>query len=109
VLLTDIAAFPALIPQTDYYPTEFIKLIALSANDECEKDKKKTIAPEHVISAMEVGLSDSQGFDVTGLIYAVMSWPFCLGDWFAEVSRRLVCNLGLEQGASEGTYQSLQA
>jgi hypothetical protein len=33
---------------------EFIKLIALSANDECEKDKKKTIAPEHVISAMEV-------------------------------------------------------
>ncbi|KAH8087949.1 histone-fold-containing protein [Filobasidium floriforme] len=32
---------------------EFIKLIALSANDECEKDKKKTIAPEHVISAMD--------------------------------------------------------
>lgn len=34
--------------------SEFIKLIALSANDECEKDKKKTIAPEHVISAMDV-------------------------------------------------------
>lgn len=36
------------------HTSEFIKLIALSANDECEKDKKKTIAPEHVISAMDV-------------------------------------------------------
>lgn len=48
VALTECLSFHVLV--------EFIKLIALSANDECEKDKKKTIAPEHVISAMDVSL-----------------------------------------------------
>jgi len=35
-------------------PTEFIHLISSEANDICEGDNKKTIAPEHIITALEV-------------------------------------------------------
>ena len=39
--------------------TEFIRLIATNANEICEKDQKKTISAEHVLSAMEkVGFGD---------------------------------------------------
>ena len=106
--LAEIASISALTPNTACCHTEFIKLIALSANDECEKDKKKTIAPEHVISAMEVSLSYGNRQSVSGLIHAVIPRLFSPGDWFAEVSRRLVCNLGFKQGASEGQYLDLQ-
>ncbi|CDZ96311.1 histone-fold-containing protein [Phaffia rhodozyma] len=37
---------------------EFIHLISSEANDACEKDQKKTISPEHVVSALK-----SLGFD----------------------------------------------
>jgi len=33
--------------------TEFIRLIATEANEICEKDQKKTISPEHVLSALD--------------------------------------------------------
>ena len=33
---------------------EFIHLIASEANDVCEEESKKTIAPEHIISALKV-------------------------------------------------------
>jgi len=35
---------------------EFIHLIASEANEICEKDTKKTIAGEHVVSALEVNI-----------------------------------------------------
>jgi len=39
--------------------TEFIRLIATEANEICERDLKKTISPEHVLSAMDkVGFAD---------------------------------------------------
>jgi histone H3/H4 len=33
---------------------EFIHLIASEANEICEKEAKKTIAPEHVLAALKV-------------------------------------------------------
>ena len=33
---------------------EFIHLISSEANEICEKESKKTIAPEHIISALKV-------------------------------------------------------
>ena len=33
--------------------TEFIRLIATEANEICERDQKKTISPEHALSAMD--------------------------------------------------------
>merc|ERR1739838_148167 len=39
--------------------TEFIRLIATEANEICEHDQKKTISPEHVLTAMDkVGFAD---------------------------------------------------
>lgn len=41
--------------------TEFIRLIATEANEICERDQKKTISPEHVLSALDKsGFSDYQ-------------------------------------------------
>lgn len=37
--------------------TEFVQLLSSEANDICEKDKKKTITPEHVLRALrQLGL-----------------------------------------------------
>ncbi|KAJ9127073.1 hypothetical protein QFC24_001307 [Naganishia onofrii] len=36
----------------DFVATEFIKMISMQSNEICEKDKKKTIAPEHAIQAI---------------------------------------------------------
>lgn len=36
---------------------EFIHLLSSEANEICEKESKKTIAPEHIISALQVLLS----------------------------------------------------
>lgn len=36
---------------------EFIHLISSEANEICEKESKKTIAPEHIISALKVQLA----------------------------------------------------
>ena len=44
-----MAAFTAIIDAS----TEFIHLISSDANDICEKESKKTIAPEHIISALK--------------------------------------------------------
>lgn len=38
----------------DLVATEFIKMISMQSNEICEKDKKKTIAPEHAIQAISV-------------------------------------------------------
>ena len=39
---------------TDDFVVEFIHLISSEANEICEADSKKTIAPEHIISALTV-------------------------------------------------------
>ena len=36
------------------FAAEFIHLISSEANEICEKESKKTIAPEHIISALKV-------------------------------------------------------
>lgn len=36
--------------------TEFIRIISDQSNEICEQDKKKTIAPEHIIDALKVSL-----------------------------------------------------
>ena len=36
---------------------EFIHLLSSEANEICEKESKKTIAPEHIISALQVAPS----------------------------------------------------
>ena len=46
-LITCLAFVNTVIP-------EFIHLISSEANEICEKESKKTIAPEHIISALEV-------------------------------------------------------
>ena len=33
---------------------EFVNLLSSEANEQCEKGKKKTVGPEHVLEAMEV-------------------------------------------------------
>ncbi len=35
--------------------TEFIHMISTEANEICEQESKKTIAPEHILSALRVG------------------------------------------------------
>lgn len=40
--------------------TEFIHLISSEANEICEKESKKTIAPEHIIGALKVCLLQLQ-------------------------------------------------
>lgn len=39
---------------------EFIHLISSEANEICEQDSKKTIAPEHIIGALKVRLHIAQ-------------------------------------------------
>jgi hypothetical protein len=39
---------------TDYVSKEFIHLISSEANEICEQESKKTIAPEHIIGALKV-------------------------------------------------------
>ena len=39
---------------TSFPAVEFIHLISSEANEICEKESKKTIAPEHIISALQV-------------------------------------------------------
>lgn len=34
--------------------TEFIRILSDTANEKCEEDKKKTIAPEHIMAALKV-------------------------------------------------------
>ena len=36
------------------FPLEFIHLISAEANEICEKESKKTIAPEHILTALKV-------------------------------------------------------
>jgi hypothetical protein len=43
--------------------TEFIKMISMQSNEICEKDKKKTIAPEHAIQAISVSCAAAVGID----------------------------------------------
>jgi hypothetical protein len=50
----DISVAPML---TSYSAVEFIHLLSSEANEICEKESKKTIAPEHIISALQVLLS----------------------------------------------------
>lgn len=38
---------------------EFIHLISSEANEICEQESKKTIAPEHIIGALKVRFADS--------------------------------------------------
>ena len=38
------------------YAKEFIHLVASEANEECTRQTKKTIAPEHVLEALKVGV-----------------------------------------------------
>ena len=35
---------------------EFVHLLSSEANDVCEKGSKKTIAPEHVVTALKVSM-----------------------------------------------------
>mmetsp|Transcript_43847 Transcript_43847/g.107645 ORF Transcript_43847/g.107645 Transcript_43847/m.107645 type:complete len:90 (+) Transcript_43847:200-469(+) len=40
--------------------TEFVQMLSSEANEICEKDKKKTIAPEHILRALNnLGLSST--------------------------------------------------
>jgi len=39
---------------TPFLTVEFIHLLSSEANEICEKESKKTIAPEHIISALQV-------------------------------------------------------
>ena len=54
-------------PPTSFLP-EFIHLISSEANDACEKDQKKTIAPEHVVSALKALGFDTYIEEVEGVL-----------------------------------------
>ena len=45
---------PSQIYKTGAIPAEFIHLISSEANEICELESKKTIAPEHIIGALKV-------------------------------------------------------
>lgn len=40
--------------QDSLSPPEFIHLLSSEANEICEQESKKTIAPEHIIGALKV-------------------------------------------------------
>ncbi|KAJ6969455.1 protein Dr1 [Populus alba x Populus x berolinensis] len=45
---------PSKIKSTSYYYIEFINLVSSESNDVCSREDKRTIAPEHVLKALEV-------------------------------------------------------
>jgi hypothetical protein len=51
---TKILNLPVALMLTPLFGVEFIHLLSSEANEICEKESKKTIAPEHIISALEV-------------------------------------------------------
>lgn len=51
---TKILDIPVALILTPLFDQEFIHLLSSEANEICEKESKKTIAPEHIISALEV-------------------------------------------------------
>jgi hypothetical protein len=52
----DFASLPPCAGHVDR-AAEFIHLISSEANDICEKESKKTIAPDHILSALEASVS----------------------------------------------------
>lgn len=54
-----VLIFAKLIVSSTSPHLEFIHLISSEANEICEQDSKKTIAPEHIIGALKVRLSVS--------------------------------------------------
>jgi hypothetical protein len=52
----DFASLPPCASHVDR-AAEFIHLISSEANDICEKESKKTIAPDHILSALEASAS----------------------------------------------------
>ncbi|KAF7331929.1 Negative cofactor 2 complex subunit beta [Mycena kentingensis (nom. inval.)] len=53
---------------TNYLAQEFIHLISSEANEICEAESKKTIAPEHIISALKRLGFDSFTGEVEGVL-----------------------------------------
>ena len=43
-----------LIKEVLIYVEEFVHLISSEANEICDKEKKKTMAPEHILKALQV-------------------------------------------------------
>lgn len=52
--------FASLIEKGTAIMTEFIHLISSEANEICEQESKKTIAPEHIIGALKVSHTPSR-------------------------------------------------
>jgi hypothetical protein len=59
---------PLLLSSSNSSAPEFIHLISSEANDACEKDQKKTIAPEHVVSALKALGFDTYIDEVEGVL-----------------------------------------
>ena len=51
---TKIPIIRVVLILTSCSTAEFIHLLSSEANEICEKESKKTIAPEHIISALQV-------------------------------------------------------
>ena len=59
LMILTLPAFPFPVDRLSFPPPsflEFIHLISSEANEICEQDSKKTIAPEHIIGALKVCL-----------------------------------------------------
>ena len=55
VLRRQVAWHPSMLPSAEQARCEeFIHLISSEANEICEQESKKTIAPEHIITALKV-------------------------------------------------------
>ena len=55
------------------FAVEFIHLISSEANEACEKEKKRTIGPEHIYAALKVAWFSLQRI-VVCLIAIVVAW-----------------------------------
>jgi hypothetical protein len=62
---------------TAAFSTEFIHLISSEANEICETENKKTIAPEHIIAALNVSMRRERlsNHKLNDLLHSVLDTP----------------------------------
>ena len=65
---------PSIFVFISIFLIEFIHLISSEANDTCEKDNRKTISPEHVLTALQVDCSMNHFFPIFILYVAIGIW-----------------------------------
>jgi len=60
-------------------PSEFINLISSESNEVCSREEKRTIAPEHVLKALEVSNKSFSACSVSCCLCVLLPYPIVNG------------------------------